>query len=74
MSEIHVLDRTGDTTTSWDPRRPDEVALAREAFDAAKAKKMLIYKANTDGTKGELLREFDPNAEKIVCSPQNVGG
>lgn len=74
MSEIHVLDRTGDTTTSWNPRNRDEVELARRAFNDAKAKKMLIYKANADGTKGELLREFDPNAEKIVCAPQNVGG
>jgi hypothetical protein len=74
MSEINVLDRTGDTTTSWNPNNPDEVALARQAFDAAKAKKMLTYKANADGSKGELIREFDPSAERIVCTPQNVGG
>lgn len=74
MSEIHVLDRTGDTTTTWNPRSRDEVAMARKAFDEAKAKRYLIYKANADGTKGELMREFDPNAERIVCTPQNVGG
>ena len=74
MSEINILDRTGDTTHTWDRTRPDEVAVARRAFDEAKAKKYLIYKMNADGSKGELIREFDPNAERIVCSPQNVGG
>lgn len=74
MSEISVLDRSGETTTTWNPRSRDEVAIARKVFDEAKAKRYLIYKANADGTKGELLREFDPNAERIVCSPQNVGG
>lgn len=74
MSEIHVLDRTGDATTTWDPRVPDEVAMGRAAFEEAQAKRYLIYNAAADGTKGELMREFDPNAEKIVCTPQNVGG
>lgn len=74
MSTMNILDRTGDTKIEWNPRSRDEVAMARKAFDEAKAKKYLTYTLNADGTRGELLREFDPNAERIVCTPQNVGG
>lgn len=73
-SLIHTLDTTGDTRIEWDPAKPDEVALARRAFQDAKDKKMLIYRTRADGTQGELLRDFDPNAERIVCAPQTVGG
>lgn len=74
MPTLHVLDRTGDTRIEWDPSRPDEVAMARKAFDEAKKKKYLTYKVGADGTRGELLREFDPRAERIIATPQTVGG
>ena len=48
--------------------------IARKAFDAAKDKKMLTYKVRRDGTKGELIREFDAAAERIIATPQTVGG
>ena len=73
-STLHVMDHTGDTRTEWDKDRPDEVELARKAFQAAKDKKMLIYRTKRDGTKGELMREFDPAAEVIIATPQTVGG
>lgn len=73
-STLHTLDRTGDTRIEWDPSKPDEVEMARKAFQAAKDKKYLIYKTAADGGRGELLREFDPSAERIVCTAQIVGG
>jgi hypothetical protein len=48
--------------------------MARKAFDEAKKKKMLIYKTRRDGSRGELMREFDANAERIVATRQTVGG
>jgi hypothetical protein len=69
-----MLDSTGDTRIEWDPSKPDEVEMARKAFQAAKDKKYLIYKTKRNGDKGELMREFDPSAERIVCAPQTVGG
>jgi len=73
-STLHVMDNTGDTRTEWDKNRPDEVELARKAFQAAKEKKMLIYRTRADGSKAELMREFDPSAERIIATPQTVGG
>lgn len=74
MSVMNVLDRTGDTRIEWDPRVPEEVSMARKAFDEAKAKKYLTYRLDSHGNQGELIREFDPHAERIVATPQTVGG
>jgi len=73
-SVMHTLDRTGDIRTEWDPRKPEEVELARKAFKDAKDKKMLIYRTRADGSKAEQMREFDPTAERIIATPQTVGG
>lgn len=73
-STLHTLDRTGDSRIEWDPDNPAEVAIARKAFKAAKDKKMLIYKTREDGSRAEQLREFDPTAERIIATPQTVGG
>lgn len=73
-STLHVMDRTGDTRIEWDPSRPDEVEMARKAFKVAKDKKYLTYRVRHDGTAGELIREFDPTAERIIAAPQTVGG
>lgn len=74
MPTLHVMDRTGDTRIEWNPSSSDEVAMARKAFDEAKRKRYLTYKVGADGTRGELLREFDATAERIICTPQTVGG
>jgi len=73
-STLHVLDETGDTRIEWNPSDKDEVEMARKAFKAAQDKKMLIYKTRRDGSRGEQMREFDPNAERIVATRQTVGG
>lgn len=73
-STLHVLDATGDTRIEWDPKSKDEVRIARKAFEEAKSKKMLTYKVRADGSAGEQIREFDPNAERIIATRQLVGG
>ena len=71
---LHVLDDSGDTRIEWDPSDPVSVKAAEAAFKAAKKKGHLIYKTRADGSQGELLRNFDPQAERIVATPQTVGG
>lgn len=73
-SSLHVLDQTGDIRIEWDPANEHEVEMARKAFQAAKKKKYLTYRTRRDGTRGEVIREFDPQAERIVAAPQTVGG
>lgn len=74
MSEIAVMDRTGDTKTIWDPNNPDEVEVARETFDKLRKKGYLIYRVNTIGNKGEQMLKFDAKAEKMIAVPPVVGG
>jgi hypothetical protein len=72
--ELHVLDTTGDTKTTWNPHNADEVAVARDVFVRLKAKGYLAYRVEKGGDKGEVMREFDPLADKMILSPQTVGG
>jgi hypothetical protein len=69
---MHITDRTGDTEIKWRKTSHDEVDLARAAFKAAQDKKMLIYKTD-HGNKAEQMT-FDSDAEKIIATPQYVGG
>lgn len=75
-SMLHICDPSGDTRLMWDPRNKDEVATAKAAFDAAKAKGMLAYRVDpkTGDSSGEVIREFDKKAGKVIMTPQLVGG
>lgn len=72
--ELCVLDKTGDTKVIWDAKNEAEVAAAKATFDALKAKGYLAYSVSKDGSKGEVIREFDPKAEKIILSAPMQGG
>ena len=72
---LSIADVTGDTRIMWDPRSKDEVATAKAAFDAAKKKGMLAYTVDPDSAdKGDVIREFDPQAGKIIMSRPLAGG
>ena len=73
-SVLHVLDKTGDTKQVWDSRNEAEVEVARAAFDSLTKKGYLAFSVKKDGSKGEVIREFDPKAEKIILSPPMQGG
>lgn len=74
MSELQVLDQTGDTRLLWNMKNADEVAAARKKFDEFKAKGYLSYKVNRKGTEGEIINDFDPEEERIILSPPPIGG
>lgn len=72
---MHELDKTGDTRVMWDRGNPDEVAAARAQFEALTGKGYMAYKAEgKDGHQGEVIRKFDPKAERIILVRQLVGG
>ena len=59
----------GDTKIRWNANDPEEVALARKAYDIYKKKhpKALAFKVKKDDKKdAKELKEFDPNAEFIM--------
>jgi len=72
---MHELNKTGDTRVMWDRGNSDEVAAARRQFTDLTKKGFIAYRAEgKDGDRGEVIREFDPNAERIILVKQLVGG
>lgn len=70
-----VLDQGGDTKHMWDKNNPDEVVAARVLFDTLVGeKRMQAYSVKRNGEPGQRIREFDPEAEKIIFQPAMVGG
>ena len=72
--ELSVLDQTGDTKVAWDSENDDEIAAARRTFNDLRGKGYLAFRVNKQGDKGQEMREFDPEAEKIILAPQMRGG
>lgn len=72
--EMCVMDRTGDTKTIWDSDKPDEVEVARETFKKLTKKGYVAYAVDKDGNKGKVVKDFDPDAEKLILSPPLAGG
>lgn len=71
---IAGLDESGDTKTIWNPDDEVEVKIARRTFDDFKKKGYLVYSVGKNGEKNTLMREFDPEAEKMIAVPPVVGG
>lgn len=64
----------GDAKVAWDSSRPDEVEVARAAFDKAVQKGSLVYATNAAGERGQRVRDFDPAVERLVVVPALQGG
>ena len=73
MSEINHM---GDTRIIWDKDNPDEVAVAKSAFDrlVGKKKYAAFEVKGRKGDKGSQIRKFDPDAERIIMVPPMAGG
>ena len=74
MGTMSIMDHTGDSKQMWDPNNPDEVSSARKTFNDLKAKGYTAYQVREDGKKAEIMREFDPQAGKVILSPAMAGG
>lgn len=72
--ELIVMDTTGDTKIKWDKDIPDEVDTARIMFNDMKKKGYIAYSVEKKSKKGQIMREFDPQAEKMIMSPPMAGG
>lgn len=70
-----VIGENGDTKLIWDPRSAAEVESARRQFNfLTKEKRYAAFKMEPGGERGEMLREFDPAAERIILAPAMQGG
>jgi hypothetical protein len=73
-SVMEVMDHTGDTKKIWDPTKPVEVEDARRSFEELRKKGYAAFSVSEDGTAGEQLTEFDPNAGRVIMRPPMAGG
>lgn len=73
---MSTLDKSGDVRHMWDRNNEDEVDAARALFDRLTGDGgHIAYRAvGKKGTQGEVIREFDPAAERIILVRQLVGG
>ena len=76
MSMLSIADPSGDTRLMWAPGNADDVAAAKAAFDTAKGKGMLAYAvdAMSGERTGEVIREFDPQAGKLIMMTRQTAG
>ena len=76
MAIMEIMGQEGDTKIIWDKSNPDEVENARRTFnELVGQKKFIAYRVEgKKGEKGEIIREFDPDAERLILSPPMVGG
>lgn len=71
---LEVMGKQGDLKYMWDKNNKAEVDIAKQQFEDLQKKGYRAFKVNKDGTKGELIRKFDPDLERIIMSPPLVGG
>jgi hypothetical protein len=76
LLEIRVLNGSGDLRKIWNAANADEVEDARRSFEhLVKGKKYLAFRVNPeDNSKGDQIREFDPDAGKMILVPPVAGG
>ena len=73
-NELIILNRTGDLKLLWSAQKQGEIDAARQMFEDMRNQGYLAYTVTKDGDKGEVIRKFDPDAEKIIMAPQMQGG
>lgn len=70
-----VMGERGDTKLQWDPTVAAEVEAARRQFEfLTREKRYAAFRMERNGDRGEMIREFDPQAQRIILAPQMQGG
>lgn len=72
---IYLLNMKGDAKFTWNKDVPAEVNAARNHYNELKASaRYMSYNVVEGGGRGEVIREFDPEAQAIIMVPQTQGG
>jgi hypothetical protein len=75
LGALSIMGREGDTKYIWDKTKPVEVEAARALFATLTKQNYLAFRATgSKGEAGEQIREFDPDVERIIFTPQLRGG
>lgn len=71
--EMRILSDKGDTQVTWNPRDEHEVKAAKKQFKSLTGKGFIAWRVGESGSR-EQIREFDPEAQKMVLAPALAGG
>lgn len=74
MGEMRVMGGHGDTKVIWNSENADEVKAAERQFKELVKKKFAAFLVKQDGEQGERVRDFDPQAGKLILVPPMAGG
>lgn len=75
QGQLRIMDcEEGDLKVIWDSEKQDEIDAAKEQFEKLIEKGYLAYKVGEKGKPSTQIKKFDPDLEKIIMSPQVVGG
>ncbi len=73
--EMAIMGKEGDTKHMWDKTKPAEVEAAKALFDSLIKKGYTAYSvAGEKGDKDKQVREFDPDAERLIFVPPVQAG
>jgi hypothetical protein len=73
-SVLVEMNGTGDEKIRWTKDDRESVRKAHERFSALKAKKFMAFRVVRGQSRGDMLDDFDPNAEVIIMTPPLAGG
>jgi hypothetical protein len=74
QSVMAVMNASGDLKCIWDRTKPSEVEAVRAQFKDFKKKGYMAYKVTEGGNRGEILHDFDPDAQSVILAPALKGG
>ncbi len=74
MGQLRQLSRKGDVKLSWSSDNEQEVSAAKKIFDDKIKEGWAAFAEKRLGGKGDRIRTFDPDAERIVLVPPIAGG
>lgn len=75
MGEMRLMGAAGDTKVIWNPDNQDEVDNARQTWDRlVTTKRFLGFRMSIAGDKGEQIKDFDPDAARLIVTPPMAGG
>jgi hypothetical protein len=73
--EMAIMGKEGDTKHIWSKTNRDETDAARVLFDSLTKKGHTAFRVTgKEGEKGEQMRTFDPEAERIIFVPPVQAG
>lgn len=69
-----VMDRSGDTRHEFDATDAAALAEAEQRFKELTGKGFMAFAMSNDGSPGRQIKAFDKAAEKVMFTPQLIGG